>query len=219
MDEAHIIAQIVKKNGENKMSFILGLTGGISSGKSTVSDYIKHFNIPVIDADLVSREVVERGTEGLKEITHSFGQQILNEDGELNRQKLGHIIFSDQKKRKLLNHILHPRIRECIISQKEKLIKENKPLIVLDVPLLFEASYESEVDAVMVVYVDRNIQMQRLTERNNYSPKEAENRINAQMDLEKKKQLADIVIDNSGTIDETYGQVYSWLSRNGYITT
>lgn len=213
-----IIVRIAKKNGENNMSFILGLTGGISSGKSTVSDYIKQFNIPVIDADLVSREVVERGTEGLNDIAQSFGQQVLDENGELNREKLGHVIFSDQKKRKLLNQILHPRIREHIISQKVNLIEENEPLIVLDIPLLFEANYRNEVDAVMVVYLNRDIQMKRLIERNTYTPKEAESRINAQMDLEKKKQLADIVIDNSRTIDETYEQVYSWLSRNGYIT-
>lgn len=219
MDEAPITVQIAKKSGENSMSFILGLTGGISSGKTTVSDYIKQFNIPVIDADLVSREVVERDTEGLNEIIQSFGQQILKENGELNREKLGRIIFSNPKKRKLLNHILHPRIRERIISQKEKLVEKNEPLIVLDIPLLFEASYRSEVDAVMVVYVDRQIQMKRLIERNSYSLKEAENRINAQMNLKEKKRLADIVIDNSGTIDETYEQVNSWMSKNGYITT
>jgi len=200
------------------VSFILGLTGGIASGKSTVSDYFKRCGIPIIDADVISKEIVEVGTKGLHDIVHSFGETILTESGELDRQKLGRMIFADPKKRTLLNQILHPTIKNKILSQKEGLEQQNAPLIILDIPLLYEANYESEVDEVMVVYVNHKTQKERLMERGQLTGEEAENRINAQMDLERKRKLADIVIDNSGTIEETYQQVSLWLSHNGYIT-
>jgi len=200
------------------VSFILGLTGGIASGKSTVSEYFKQYGVPIIDADVVSREIVEVESEGLYEIVQNFGDSILTETGELDRKKLGKMIFSDKKKRILLNQILHPAIKNRILSQKKDLEKENVPLIILDIPLLYEANYENEVDEVMVVYVDRDIQKRRLIERSQLTAEEAENRINAQMDLKRKKELADIVIDNSGTLEETYQQVSQWLAYNGYIT-
>lgn len=192
---------------------ILGLTGGIATGKSLVSDYFKSKGYPVIDADQVSRQVVEAGSLGLSQVADHFGSHILFENGELDRKKLGQLIFSDSEKRKELNAIMHPLIRSEVLKQLNQLKKEGYDLIVLDLPLLFESSYEDQVDQVMVVHIDKDLQVKRLMKRNKLSQREALQRIHSQMSLEEKMKKAQILIDNSGTKEEAYQQVNTWLEK------
>lgn len=193
--------------------FILGLTGGIASGKSTVSNYLASKNIPIVDADIGAREVVEVGTEGLQSIVTHFGKEVLSEDGSLNRKKLGAIIFDNETKRELLNQLLGTNIREWILTKVADYRRQDIPLLVLDIPLLYEASYQEVCDAVMVVYTPPEIQLERLIKRNGLITKEAQDRINSQLSIEKKKQLADILIDNSNKIEDTYLQIDEWLDK------
>lgn len=195
------------------MTFLLGLTGGIASGKSTISRYFSEKSIPVIDADIVARQVVEPGEIGLRRIVNTFGEDVLQDSGELNRKKLGQIIFNDDQKRTQLNDMLSELIRENILSQIKHYQSKNASLIVLDIPLLFEGRYDSIVDEVMVSYIPREVQLTRLMARDNLSKEDALKRINSQMSLDKKKELADVVINNTGNIDKTLQQVNAWLNK------
>lgn len=193
------------------MTYTLGLTGGIATGKSTVTRFFRQHDIPVVDADVIAREVVEPGTDGLAEIIKTFGTEILLEDGSLNRKKLGEIIFKDEDKREMLNQILHQEIHQKMMMAKEKWESERVPLIVFDIPLLYEAEYQSTFDAIMVVYVPEKTQIARLMERDELTVQQARDRIASQLPIEEKKARADIVIDNSQTIADTYEQVQNWL--------
>lgn len=196
------------------MTYILGLTGGIATGKSTVSRYFSDKGYAVVDADVVARRVVEPGTEGLANIVAHFGTEIIQKDGTLNREKLGVMIFSDAEKRETLNNLLSAQIRRTIMADTETLVNANQPLIVLDIPLLYEAGYETHCDAVMVVYTTEAVQLERLMARNNLTEEEALNRIASQEPIETKKDRADIVIDNNGPLNHTYEQVETWLKNN-----
>lgn len=196
------------------MTYILGLTGGIATGKSTVSRYFSDKGYAVVDADVVARRVVEPGTEGLANIVAHFGTEIIQKDGTLNREKLGAMIFSDAEKRETLNNLLSAQIRRTIMADTETLVNANQPLIVLDIPLLYEAGYETHCDAVMVVYTTEAVQLERLMVRNNLTEEEALNRIASQEPIETKKDRADIVIDNNGPLNHTYEQVETWLKNN-----
>ncbi len=197
------------------MTKILGLTGGIASGKSTISNYLQSLNIPVVDADLLARKVMRAGQPAVAEIAEVFGCEVLLANGEINRQRLGQIVFESADKRKELNQIVQYRIRAEIKKEIKNYLKDNPTLIVLDIPLLYEESYESEVDEVMVVYVDSETQKERLLKRDKeLSEVDASNRINSQIPLLEKKKKADIVIDNNGTIEDSIRQVNEWLQRN-----
>lgn len=196
------------------MTYILGLTGGIATGKSTVSRYFSDKGYAVVDADVVARRVVEPGTEGLANIVAHFGTEIIQKDGTLNREKLGAMIFSDAEKRETLNNLLSAQIRRTIMADTETLVNANQPLIVLDIPLLYEAGYETHCDAVMVVYTTEAVQLERLMARNNLTEEEALNRIASQEPIDTKKDRADIVIDNNGPLNHTYEQVETWLKNN-----
>lgn len=196
------------------MTYILGLTGGIATGKSTVSRYFSDKGYAVVDADVVARRVVEPGTEELANIVAHFGTEIIQKDGTLNREKLGAMIFSDAEKRETLNNLLSAQIRRTIMADTETLVNANQPLIVLDIPLLYEAGYETHCDAVMVVYTTEAVQLERLMARNNLTEEEALNRIASQEPIETKKDRADIVIDNNGPLNHTYEQVETWLKNN-----
>lgn len=193
------------------MSYILGLTGSIATGKSTVAKLFLSAGIPVVDADLGARAVVLPGAPGLADIIGHFGEAYRLPDGTLDRKRLGALIFSDREKRKELDALLKERIRHWIQAEKERYINEGHDLIVLDIPLLYEGGYEDSCDAVMVVYVPEELQLQRLMSRNHLDADEATRRIQSQLSIEKKKELADFVIDNSGTIEETEKQVNEWL--------
>lgn len=180
------------------MTKVIGLTGGIATGKTTVSNFFRQAGTPVIDADQVARKVQGPASQGLKQIVKTFGEQVLLPNGKLNRPALGEIVFSQPAARRKLDDLLQPLIREEIYSQLALLKEQKIPLIVLDIPLLFEQHYDKDCDLVVVVYTDAQTQLQRLMDRDNSSVASARARINAQMPLTDKVSLADIVINNDG---------------------
>ena len=195
------------------MTLVFGLTGGIATGKSTVAAYLTKAGIPIVDADIAAREVVKKGTKGLASIVETFGPELLLEDGNLDRKKLGSLIFGNDEARLKLNGLLHPMIFEWIEAEKEALIKQGAPIIMLDIPLLFETTSDYKVDQVMLVYTTPEIQLSRLMARNHLTEEEALERINSQSPIDDKKSWADIVIDNSFSLEETYAQLDDWLKN------
>ena len=191
---------------------ILGLTGGIASGKSTVSKKLKELGSYIIDADKISREVSD-SVEILKKLEDTFGSQIID-NNHLDRKKLREIIFEKKEKRKLLNSIMHPIIEKKIIEEIEDNKKEK--LIILDVPLLYETKLEYLCDKVLVVSIDEKIQVERLKARDKIKKKLAKKIINTQMSLAEKIKKADIYIENNGNLDELSKKIemlYSQLIR------
>jgi dephospho-CoA kinase len=189
------------------MALVIGLTGSIASGKSTVSSMFKDLQIPVIDADLIAREVVEPGEPALDEIVSEFGEKVLFPDGTLNRKSLGTIIFSDAEKRTKLNAIVHPAVRKRMLELKEFYINKGEKCVVMDIPLLFESKLTHMVDKILVVFVDEAVQLERLVERDGSTEQEALQRIQSQIPVKEKVRLADVVIDNNGTIENTRNQL------------
>ena len=185
---------------------IIGLTGGIACGKSMISAYLAQKGIPVIDGDLVARQIVEPETKGLAQIVDTFGAEYLHTDGTLNRAMLGSRVFADKEALQQLNAITKPLLLEAFKTQINAL--QAHPMVVLDVALLLEdPDYKDLVNQVWVVTVSSEQQLTRLMKRNNYTVEEAQNRINAQMSNEERIQYADAVIDNNGTMSETIAQV------------
>ncbi|AEH46907.1 dephospho-CoA kinase [Parageobacillus thermoglucosidasius] len=195
------------------MALTIGLTGGIASGKSTVTKMIRELGIPVIDADQIARDVVKMGEEAYNQIIQAFGQEILQEDGEIDRAKLGAIVFHNEQERKKLNAIVHPAVRQRMLAEKEAYVQKGAKTVVLDIPLLFESELTHLVDKTIVVYVDDDVQLERLMKRNGFSKEEALARIQAQMPLREKVKKADAVIDNNGTIEETKQQLWQIFKR------
>lgn len=176
----------------------IGLTGGIATGKSTVSAMLLDRGAIIIDADLIAREVMQPGHAVLQQVVDVFGQEILLKNGELDRKKLGSLVFGKAAAREKLNQITHPAIRSEIKDRQALYLAQHpNRLIVSDIPLLYELQMEKMFDAVMVVYVPKQIQIQRLMDRDGLLRNEAEKRLAAQMDIEIKKERADILIDNS----------------------
>lgn len=196
---------------------IVGLTGGIASGKSLVSEELKRLGARVIDADMISREVMMPGTPAYRDIKDAFGPEVIKGDGEIDRKRLGSIVFSDPAKLDRLNAITHPRIRERIKERVAGITREGiDHLIVIDAALLIEGGLYKEMSKVIVVYADEERQAQRLRRREGLSPVEAEKRIRAQMPLKEKLKYADYVIDNNGPAEETLkkaGELYRKLAR------
>lgn len=197
------------------MSFVLGITGGISSGKSTVVSIFRQWGFPIIDADIIARAVVEPETPGLAKLVAEFGKEILLSDGSLDRKKLGAKIFGDEKKRQKVNALLAGFL-QAEISREIEEAKEESDLVIADIPLLYEAGYAPLMDEVAVVYVPAAIQLERLMKRDQISQETAQQKIDSQWPIEEKKQKADIVFDNQGTIEETQEQVVSWLKQNHF---
>ncbi|AEN78356.1 dephospho-CoA kinase [Ligilactobacillus ruminis] len=191
------------------MSKILGLTGGIACGKSTISAYLKEFGLPVIDADECSRAVVEKGSIGLEKLTEIFGNKILKNDGTLNRKALGQIVFSNSEQLSLLNSVMEPLIREEISRRLNQ--ENNADLVVLDAPLLIEQHYDKICNFIMTIDVPKKIQLERLIERDKLSEDEAKSRIESQLSSRERNGFADVVIDSSGTVEQTRKQVIKWL--------
>lgn len=196
---------------------IIGLTGSIATGKSTVAKMIEEMNIPVIDADKIAREVVEPGEKAYEQIVEYFGKDILFPDGTINRKKLGLIVFQDEEKRNVLNRIVHPVIRERMDQQKEEYLAKGYETVVLDIPLLFEGNRQDEFDKVLLVAVSEDTQLKRLLERDKMGKEDALNRIRSQMPIKDKIPLADAVIYNDGTIEETKAQLVTILKKWGVI--
>ena len=191
---------------------IIGLTGSIGTGKSTVSTIFKQQGIAVVDADIGAREVVKPGTIGLKKIVKTFGKEILFSDGTLDRKKLGEIIFSDPFKRQKLDELLSDLIYKWIIAEKQRQIVEGQKMIVLDIPILFEGKYEKEVDKIIVVALTKQKQVEKIMKRDNITKKQANKKIKSQQSITSKILRADYVIDNNGTRENTEIQVLNWLN-------
>lgn len=192
---------------------VIGLTGGIASGKSTVANILKEKGIPIVDADIIAREVVEKGSETLNKLVETFSPAILHNDGSLDRAALGSIIFHNEEKRQLLNSIMHPSIRKRMKEKTAQYLQEGYSVVVMDIPLLFESKLTHLVDKTIVVYVDEEVQLKRLMERNTLSKDEALARIHSQMPLKEKKNLADFVIDNNGSLNETTTQLQEIIQK------
>ncbi|WP_301108480.1 dephospho-CoA kinase [Sporosarcina sp.] len=190
---------------------IIGLTGSIASGKSTVANMLREKGYPIVDADVIAREVVEPGSPLLNEIQNVFGDEVIQEDGSLNREKLGSVVFSDETKRRQLNELMHPAIRGEMVRQKEQYVEQGFKTVIMDIPLLFESKLQSYVEKILVVSVTKQLQKERLIARNELSETEADARIASQLDLKIKEQGADAVIHNDGTIEETKRQLIKIL--------
>ena len=186
---------------------ILGLTGSIGSGKTFVSEQFARLGAAVICADALAREVIEPGTPALKEIIAEFGLEVVTDAGELDRRKMASVVFGSPEKRKKLERIIHPRVRQ----RELELIAEHRDqsLIILEIPLLFESGADDLCDKVLVVTVDDEVRAERLAENRGMTRDEVESRLAAQMPEAEKVERADFVIDNSGTRQETVLQVES----------
>lgn len=192
---------------------IIGLTGSIASGKSTVANMLREKGYPIVDADVIAREVVEPGSPLLDKIQQTFGEEVVREDGTLHREQLGAIIFGNEVKRQQLNELMHPAIRERMISQREDYITQGYQTVIMDIPLLFESKLQDYVEKIVVVSVTKQIQKQRLMARNEWTEEEADARIASQLDMNVKEQGADAVIYNNDTVEETEKQLVAILEN------
>ena len=198
------------------MPKVIGLTGGIASGKSTVSELLSVFGFKVVDADKAAREAVEKGSEGLAQVREVFGDEAIDENGEMNRRYMGDLVFNHPEKRLELNAIIHPIVRDIMEEEKQEYLKQGYNVI-MDIPLLFENELENTVDEVWVVYTSESIQMDRLMQRNNLSLEDAKARVYSQISIDKKSRMADHVIDNLGDKLELKQNLERLLEEEGYI--
>jgi dephospho-CoA kinase len=193
---------------------IAGLTGGIASGKSTIAGFFRDAGARIFDADQIAREVVRRGTPAFDDIVSHFGEAIVQPDGEIDRKRLGDIVFNDSRRKIQLEAIVHPAV---LARQAEWVdqIAANTPdaVVILDVPLLLEVGMEKDLDAVIVVYVPESVQLIRLMRRDGIDRQAARARIRSQMPIEEKRQRATIVIDNSGTLADSQSRTRVVLNR------
>ena len=190
---------------------ILGLTGNIGCGKSSLSKIFSDNNIDIVDADIIARQIYD-DEKLLKKVYETFGDHIKNHDGSLNRKALGRIVFNDDEKLIQLNKLTHPLIRQNVSDQIDEYKKRNKEIVILDAALLVESYYLNFVDKLLVVTCNEEIQIERIKKRDNCSTEEALSRIRSQMSQENKAKYADYIIDNSGTIDDLRKKAFIFLS-------
>ena len=193
---------------------VIGLTGGIGTGKSTVSQILKDRGFPVLDLDVISHEVIEFSSV-VEKIVQNFGREVLDEDEAgnctISREKLGKIIFSDKKKRLALNSIMHPEILKVMHKKILECKSEKNKIIFVEVQLLFEVQWEKEFDYILLVAAKRDMQVRRVLERDKRSEEEAWNIINSQMSLDEKREKSDFVIENDGNMDDLNKKVDKFL--------
>ncbi|BFL67589.1 MULTISPECIES: dephospho-CoA kinase [Staphylococcus] len=198
------------------MPKIIGLTGGIATGKSTVSELLTAYGFKVVDADIASRKAVKKGSKGLDQIREKFGQEAIDDNGEMNRKYVGELVFNNPEQRIELNKIVHPIVREIMEEEKNHYLNEGYNVI-MDIPLLFENDLQDTVDEVWVVYTSESIQIERLMERNDLSQEDAKARVYSQISIDKKSRMADHVIDNLGDKLELKQNLQQLLEEEGYI--
>ncbi|WP_213423504.1 dephospho-CoA kinase [Bhargavaea massiliensis] len=186
---------------------IIGLTGSIASGKSTVSRMLEERGFPIVDADRIARLVVEPGQPALEEIRQTFGDEVILPDGTMDRAAVGNRIFNNPAERKKLNDIMHPAIRQEMLRQRDGHLERGAKTVVMDIPLLFESRLQHFADKVLVVSVTEETQLKRLMERDGFSEREARARITSQLPISEKERGADAVIYNNGTIGESEAQL------------
>jgi dephospho-CoA kinase len=185
----------------------VGLTGGVASGKSTVSAMLAELGAVVVDADVLAREVVAPGTDGLAEVVAAFGPEVLTAEGALDRPAVGAIVFADQEKRRVLEGIIHPRVR-ARAAEIEAAAPEGA-VVVHDIPLLTETGQAGSFDAVVVVDVPVETQVERMVSLRGMSPEDAQARVDAQASREERLAVATYVVDNTGTLEELRDRVHS----------
>lgn len=199
------------------MSLVIGLTGGIASGKSTAAKYLQSLGASIIDADAIALALTQIDAPLYKAYCAHFGKKCLYPDGSLNRRQIGEIVFADEIERQWLNKTAQPIIRQTIMQKIALGKAQNEAIIILDIPLLFETDWYKKTAGNVLVYVDEITQLNRLQARNGYSLEEAQNRIKAQMPLATKKALADWLVDNNDTVDKMQAQLYAlwqlWKER------
>ena len=185
---------------------LVGLTGGVGSGKSTVAAILRKLGAEVVDADEATHAVYEPGTPGFAAVVREFGEEYVR-DGHVDRRRLGELVFSDADARRRLNAIVHPLVREWMAARTAEAAERGAKVVVQDVPLLFENGLERLYSSAVLVYVPEHIQVERLVHGRGLSPERAREMIATQMPIEDKRRLAHHVIDNNGTIEETRAQV------------
>ena len=193
---------------EKNNCLVVGLTGGIASGKSTVSDILEKLGAPLIDFDLIARQVVEPGSHGLETIVNYFGKQILAENGTLDRKKLSKIVFQDFKKRKKLESFTHPPIYKEFFKQIDTIAKKDPDAVIqVSIPLLIEQNMQYAFDNLIIVYVSQKTQIERLAQRDGISIKKAATILKSQLPIDEKVGFANFIINNENTVEETRKQV------------
>jgi dephospho-CoA kinase len=186
---------------------IVGLTGGIATGKSTVAAMLRQLGATVIDADEATRAVEARGTEGLRLLAQEFGPGIITPDGDLDRGRLAEIAFMDPEARERLNGIVHPLVRQWMAERQQEAVQRGDPVVVLDIPLLFESRGAGAFETVVLVYAPEDLQVRRLVELRGMPEAQARARIAAQIPIEDKRRMATHVIENTGGMDDLQAQV------------
>ncbi|MBU0437941.1 dephospho-CoA kinase [Staphylococcus succinus] len=198
------------------MPKVIGLTGGIASGKSTVSELLTAHGFKVVDADVAARQAVAKGTKGLEQVKAVFGEAAIDKDGNMDRAYVGDVIFNHPEKRLELNEIVHPIVHDIMQQEKEDYLKQGFNVI-MDIPLLFENELQDTVDEVWLVYTSESIQIERLMERNDLSMEDAKARVYSQISIDKKRRMADHEIDNRDTKLELKQNLEQLLVEEGYI--
>jgi dephospho-CoA kinase len=191
---------------------IIGLTGGIATGKTTVANYLANaYKLPILDADIYARDAVSVGSPILAAIVQRYGEQIISPDGNLNRQKLGEIIFTHLDERHWVENLIHPYVDDRFLKA---IAESSSQILVLVIPLLFEAQMTNLVTEIWVVHCSNSQQLQRLIQRNQLTPEQAQSRIDSQLSLAEKAARADVVLDNSYTLETLLNQVDVALTKN-----
>ena len=201
-----VTVQNVKNSGGVSL-IVLGLTGGIASGKSTVSKILKELGAPIFDADLATHALLQKDGAAYEEVINKFvaecGYDILLPDGSIDRKKLGSVVFTNSELLTYLEEVIHQHVEKAMYNFIAQAKVENAPIAVVDIPLLIEKEWHNKVDKVWVVYTPLEVQVQRLISRENYTDQEVQERIQSQLPLEDKLEFADFVIDNSGSLEQT----------------
>jgi dephospho-CoA kinase len=195
-----------KRNGERRVRLI-GLTGGIGSGKSAAAAFLRKLGVTVIDADEGTRAVQAPGSEGLHRLVEAFGPEMLTTEGALDRAALGAVVFADASARQRLNAIVHPLVREWMAERVREAAERGDEVVVLDIPLLFETRGTEGLDAVILVYSPEELQLKRLVEQRGMDEGAARERIAAQMPIDDKRRLASHVVVNTGTLEDLRSEV------------
>jgi dephospho-CoA kinase len=216
--QAYEFESMAVKLRENPNRLLLGITGGIGTGKSTVARMLEELGAPIIDFDVLSRLVVEPGKPAYLDIVSFFGEQVLLKDRTIDRERLREIVFRDMEKRKKLESFTHPRIGEAFLSQVKNLSRGKENIIIqVVIPLLIETQMQAMFDNLLMVYAPETVQLQRLLKRNNITEELAMSLIRSQMSVEEKRGYCDLVIDNSGSLEETRKQVEDvWLKLKNF---
>ncbi|WEV70425.1 dephospho-CoA kinase [Lactobacillus sp. ESL0785] len=195
------------------MTLVLGVTGGIASGKSTADAFFRQKQIPIIDSDLIAHDILNPGKIGYKQVVQQFGPTILNADGTINRRKLGQLVFGDAEQLAILNQITHPLIFQTIQTKITQNRQTGAAIVIVDAPVLFESGGQKYCDQTLLIAIPKALQVKRLMQRDQLSKQAALERINSQMPLAQKAKLADYVITNTGTIEELTAKLAQLLLK------